>query len=236
MARANLNLKQEVIDAFVNAQDDRNVRLIIVQIRDEDLALDVTVARVGSPQEDFSQLLSQNFRDDAASFGLFRVSDESTSGPQWALIAWVPDGCRVRDKMLYTSSREDLKRGLGLGYFKCEYSANARNDFDWKLFTDSQTRTNTVDILSETERLVLEEKTLTQAEIGSSKSSALGVIPFAVHENVHSAWVDYTQGRVNWVSLTLSGETIQLESTNTVSADQDLNSIARSDIARYVPV
>lgn len=158
MARANLNLKQEVIDAFVNSQDDQSVRLIVVKIREEDLVLDSVISKVGNAQEDFSGILPQQFRNDTASFGLFRISDEVTSGAQWALIAWVPDGCRVRDKMLYTSSREDLRRGLGLGYFKFEYSASLEADFDWKAFTDSQVRTNTEDILTETERLILEEK------------------------------------------------------------------------------
>lgn len=160
MARANLNLKQEVIDAFINAQDDHGVRLVLVKIQDEDLVLDRIVQRVSSPHNDFEQLLPDNFRGETASFGLFRLVDDSSSGPQWALIAWVPDGCRVRDKMLYTSSREDLKRGLGLGYFKYEFSASMRSDFDWNMFTESQVRSNTVDILSETERMVLEEKVL----------------------------------------------------------------------------
>jgi twinfilin-like protein len=158
MARANLNLKQEVVDAFVNSQDDHSVRLIVVKIREEDLVLDSIISKVGNAQEDFSGILPQQFRNDTASFGLFRISDEVTSGAQWALIAWVPDGCRVRDKMLYSSSREDLRRGLGLGYFKFEYSASLEADFVWKAFIDSQVRNNTEDILTETERLILEEK------------------------------------------------------------------------------
>jgi hypothetical protein len=49
----------------------------------------------------------------------------SSGAYSWVLIAWVPDNARVRDKMLYSSSRDDLKRALGLGYFRGEFYANA---------------------------------------------------------------------------------------------------------------
>jgi hypothetical protein len=38
--------------------------------------------------------------------------------------------------MLYSSSREDLKRFLGLGSLK-EYAANVRGDLSWEQFQDS---------------------------------------------------------------------------------------------------
>ncbi len=75
---------------------------------------------------------------------------------------------------------------------------------------------------------------MTQAEVGASKASALGVIPFAVHEAVHAAWNDFVQGSINWMSMTLEGETVQLDTTKVVTADQDLGSFARRDIASYV--
>jgi hypothetical protein len=59
----------------------------------------------------------------------------------------------------------------------------------------------------------------------------LGVIPFAVDTTVHTAWDEFVQGKVNWISLTLSGESVQLESSQQVTVEQNLSSVARADIA-----
>lgn len=58
---------------------------------------------------------------------MFRFDDVPNAGAyRWVLLAWVPDTAKVRDKMLYSSSRDDLKRSLGLGYFVTEYYANSK--------------------------------------------------------------------------------------------------------------
>ena len=35
---------------------------------------------------------------------------------------------KVRDKMLYSSSKQDLRQGLGLGFFEGDYYANVKDD------------------------------------------------------------------------------------------------------------
>jgi len=39
------------------------------------------------------------------------------SGHEWMLIAYVPDGSTVKDRMLYASTRDSLKKQLGKSYF-----------------------------------------------------------------------------------------------------------------------
>jgi len=66
-------------------------------------------------------------QDSDASLVVFRFDDVPNAGAyRWVLLAWVPDAAKVRDKMLYSSSRDDLKRSLGLGYFVTEYYANSK--------------------------------------------------------------------------------------------------------------
>ena len=60
--------------------------------------------------------------------------------------------------MLYSSAREDLKRNLGAGYFKTEYAANYRADLTWQNYLLSLHKGFDIELLTETERLVLEEK------------------------------------------------------------------------------
>lgn len=231
MARANLNIDQAVIDAFVNAQDSRDKRLIIVKIRDESLFLDNLVNKVSTAAEDFDTLLTQHTTADQACFAIFCLSDEATSGLQWSLITWIPDGCRVRDKMLYSSSREDLKRGLGLGYFRSEYCGNVLSDLSWKIYSESQQRDTNPDIFSFAERMVMEEKSQSQAESGYTKSTALGVIPFNVDSAVHTAFDELLQGTVNWVELTLTGEEVSVVKSTSVAVEDDLSKVVASGVA-----
>lgn len=157
MARANLNIQQAIIDSFLAAQDSKNVRIIKIRIQGEDLVLEGAWDKQGSATEDFDQMLPATLSENEACFSLFSTSN-NTESQQWILVAWVPDGCRVRDKMLYSSSREDLKRSLGLGYFKAEYGASEISDITWDQYMQSQRKDVDVSVLTESERLILEEK------------------------------------------------------------------------------
>lgn len=161
MARANLHILSEVKERFLQAQEERNVRILKLKIQGEDIIVDQAIERVGLAQEDFDTLLQRNLVENQASFALFCLTDDPVDTLSWVLIAWVPEGCRVRDKMLYSSSREDLRMNIGLGYFKGDYPANQYSDLVWTTYLESQNKEFTADVLTETERLVLEEKVMT---------------------------------------------------------------------------
>ena len=89
---------------------------------------------------------------------IYNISDETNSLQSWILIAWVPEECRVRDKMLYASSREDIKLNLGATFFATEYYANNLSDLTWQSYQQSLQKDFGVEILSENEKLIKEEK------------------------------------------------------------------------------
>lgn len=62
--------------------------------------------------------------------------------------------------MLYSSSREDLKKSLGLGYFVGEYYANSLSDMTWNQFIEYISRERIDGPLTLKEQLILEEKVL----------------------------------------------------------------------------
>lgn len=162
MARANLIVTQGVLDSFLAAQETRDVRILKVKIVGEEMVLEETITRQSDVESDFNHLLVISLSETEACFALFCNSDENHGPLEWTLVAWVPDGCRVRDKMLYSSSREDLKQYLGLGYFKSEYGANQLSDITWEFYQNSLRNITTSDVLTETERLILEEKVNTE--------------------------------------------------------------------------
>lgn len=80
---------------------------------------------------------------------------------RWMLVSWVPNDCKVRDKMLYSSSREDLKRTIGLGFFEADYSANVKEDLIWAQYQSYISKDGARDdLLSSSEKMVMEEKVM----------------------------------------------------------------------------
>lgn len=160
MARANLSLSKEIQESFNNANSENlQIRILKVTINNESLMLADTFDSQGSVESDFEILLPNSLSDTDAALILFRLSDNllSSSNGTWLLVAWVPDGCRVRDKMLYSSSREDLKRSLGLGHFKAEYATNSKGDLTWDLLHSHLDKDQQA-FYSMHEKLILEEK------------------------------------------------------------------------------
>lgn len=134
MARANLYVNDEIKEKFVSLQNNYSIRGLKIIIQDESLQLDCMLSSTGNIEDDFNNL-ANNLTLTNASLVLFRINDSmNLASNNWILIAWVPDSCKVRDKMLYSSSREDLKRTLGAGYFKSEYAASKLDDLQYDQF------------------------------------------------------------------------------------------------------
>lgn len=116
MTRANLNIDEEIKIQFLNAQDKCNIRMLMIKINNEQLILNHIIEKVATAEIDFETILISNITEDQAAFVLYCLTDARTITQEWLLLLWIPDNCRVRDKMLYSSSCQDLKRSIGLGY------------------------------------------------------------------------------------------------------------------------
>ncbi|RYH02966.1 hypothetical protein EON65_47440 [archaeon] len=158
MARANLLVDEQVTERFLAAQDSRSVRLMLLKIVEESIVFHDEVAKEADAAEDFNTILARTFVANEAVFGLFNLVDDPIAAQSWCLVVWIPEECRVRDKMLYSSSREDLRKKLGLGYFKSDYPANQYEDLTWDQYQSTLDKNFDIDVLTDTERLVLEEK------------------------------------------------------------------------------
>lgn len=236
MARANLTISNEITEAFLQAQESRSVRILKIKIEGESMKLDGQLNAVGGPKADFDSILRDSLNETEALFLIFSLADAPSDPQSWLLVCWVPDGCKVRDKMLYSSSREDLKRTLGLGYFAAEYSANLKSDMTWDLYQLSQNRDFGTDILTDTERLVLEEKALTVGESNKSKASAMGVINFEMTAEVVEKLAEFKAEKVNWVAMTVTNETVTLLAAKTVSGSDKFQPLVSEEVASFIAI
>ncbi|VDB83083.1 unnamed protein product [Peniophora sp. CBMAI 1063] len=86
---------------------DESTRFLKISIRDEQLVPDGLHAAQGSLSDDLSAL-DTLLEDAVPAYVLARLDDAAG----WLLIDYVPEGSRIRDKMLYASTRGALTRAL----------------------------------------------------------------------------------------------------------------------------
>jgi len=233
MARANLNVSAEVREEFLAAQEGgANIRLIKVGIQDESLVMLQKAEKISSAQADFDSVLNSAANENEASLILFRCDNE---GANWLLVSWIPDGCRVRDKMLFSSSREDLKRTLGLGYFMGgDYAANNRADLTWEGYRASVAKDAKGAPLTERETLLKEERDLMREEVQVNSSKAMGVMPFAVSAQTIASWSEFASKSVSWVEMKVENEEVQLVSSKLLAQGESLQALVSEEDARFI--
>mmetsp|Transcript_4207 Transcript_4207/g.10840 ORF Transcript_4207/g.10840 Transcript_4207/m.10840 type:complete len:390 (+) Transcript_4207:45-1214(+) len=111
MNAARFRASKPLLDAFAShVEDDGELAAYCVTIVDEAYTV-AKSARFSEPNDlDPKALLSD---EGAACFLLV----QQPSRKQWCMVSFIPESCRVRDRMLYASGRDSLKRELGAGQF-----------------------------------------------------------------------------------------------------------------------
>ncbi|KZT28469.1 actin depolymerizing protein [Neolentinus lepideus HHB14362 ss-1] len=123
-ATSGIGVSQDLRDVFSAAVDSKRVRFIKVSIQNETLVHDVSYAVHGSLEEDLP-ILQDTLDDKTPAYVLARVDDPPT---EWLAIFYVPDSAKVRDKMLYASTRNSLIKSLGSTSFTDSLFATSKFD------------------------------------------------------------------------------------------------------------
>lgn len=123
-ATSGIGLSAELTRAFSAAVETKNTRFIKVVIQNESLVSVASIDVVGSLEKDLA-LLDSYLSDNDPCYVLTRLDDPSS---EWLLISYVPDGAKVRDKMLYASTRNSLTKSLGSTVFTDSLFATSKAD------------------------------------------------------------------------------------------------------------
>ncbi|KAI6009399.1 hypothetical protein F5J12DRAFT_37253 [Pisolithus orientalis] len=123
-ATSGIGLSAELTRAFSAAVETQNIRFIKVVIRNESLVPVTSVDVTGSLEEDLA-LLDSRLAENDPCYILARLDDPSS---EWLLISYVPDSAKVRDKMLYASTRNSLSKSLGSTVFTDSLFATSKAD------------------------------------------------------------------------------------------------------------
>ena len=160
MANANLNISPELLSSFQKAQEPLSlIRAYKLSIQNETIILSTEVSTLteNTIEKDFNTLLLPLIIENEACFIIFRLTNMNTTA-KWLLIPYIPDNCIVRHKMLYSSSREDLKKKLGPNLFTTlDYTTSTLNDINYELYINSTKTISNKEIMTNKERVLQEE-------------------------------------------------------------------------------
>merc|ERR1711871_1202465 len=120
--------------------------------------------------------------------------ERTPTARRWQLLNWAPDCAPPRLKMLYSSSREDLKQSLGAGFFAShrDYSA-FDSDLSGAALLAAETKSEGP--LTDAERLENEERT----RPAFSRCAGMASVPFELSAEASSALEGLSSGLVEVV-------------------------------------
>ncbi|CAM9294263.1 unnamed protein product [Laminaria digitata] len=259
-ARAFLRLSEGLREAFAAAQDDETLRYLRVEVVDGDCLEAVGSKQKGDLETDFDSLAQEVEEKtpclfllalDAhelkvvtgrgggvpAAVGSGRGGSGGAAAPRlWLLVAWIPDDAKVRAKMLYSSSKQDLRQGLGLGFFEGDYYANVKDDLRFDSLVASRRGGRGDQLLSDAELLKRELNKQERASDTGMKSAAMGVIPFTINPDLKDQLQAFGTGGgdVNWIEMRMDGESIALAGAKTVADSDSLEDLVTEEEPRFI--
>jgi len=116
---------KELVAAFAEAVELGTTRFIKVSIRNEALVNDASIPVNGTFADDLPALQDESLLDDTTPAYILAKLDDQAG---WIAFSFVPDNAKVRDKMLYASTRASLLKTLGSNLFTDSIFATSKAD------------------------------------------------------------------------------------------------------------
>ncbi|CAL1705028.1 unnamed protein product [Somion occarium] len=123
-ATSGITVSNDLTQAFSDAVESKAVRFLKISIRNECLVPDDSIAPIGTLEEDLDTL-GNILEDNVPAYILVRLDDPPS---EWLAVSYVPDSAKVRDKMLYASTRNNLTKALGSTHFTDSLFATSKDD------------------------------------------------------------------------------------------------------------
>jgi len=173
-------------------------RLIKVQIENEELVDITSCGNNGNWEEDLGQIQSLLDKEKPC-YILFRMD---SSNPQWVIFCYVPDKSKVKEKMLYASSRSNLKQQLGMNYFVDEVFGTVPADFSLEGYKHHVQSKKSEAPLTEQEQIKKSEIESGPIYTGGQTTYVHGVA-FPVDKAASDAMIKLAKGGCNYVQIAI---------------------------------
>jgi len=223
-------VSSELRDSFGTSITSKEKRLFKVQIQNEQL-VEVGSKPFNSNWESDLGVVIELLDKDQASYIIFR-NDSDT--PQFILFCYVPDKAKVKDKMMYASTRSNLKQQLGLNYFVDEVFGTVSADFTLSGYKHHVESKKSEAPLTEHEQMRQQERSSGDVYIGGSSATYVHGVAFPVENDAVNALKQLVGGSVNYVQIKIDcdAEKIKLDHSSNIDFDS-LGSEVRPDEPRF---
>jgi len=211
-------LSKELDISFSNARTEGGFRYLIVQIKDEQL-IEVSKHPISDSLEQDYKTIHNHLQPKIPVYIILRLDSKNLSGYEWFLIAYVPDGSPVKERMLYASSRENFKRQLGLSYFNGELYGSTPDEISHEAFKSNQEKCKTEAPLTEKE-IIYKLSVNAVVDPGISKEYVHSV-KFPLSNDAQDKIKALKSNSINFVQMyvDVNKETVELASAKNVSLD-----------------
>jgi len=214
-----ISVTNELNDTFSDARVSGSVRWIKVQIVDEALR-PIKAHPIQGNQETDWKTTEGEFLAKIPTYILYRLDSKNLQGYEWVLIAYVPDGSSVRDRMLYASSRDNLKKQLGYTYFLEDLYGSTKDDVTYEAFVEFKNRRITDHTVMTASELQYRREVTAEVAVGTTKEYVHSV-KFPISTEAASKLKSLSNGSVSLVQLVVDPvkETIELGKSLTGNVD-----------------
>jgi len=203
-------------EAFGDAVSGDGVRLVKAQIENDEIVARESKSKQGNWEADLSQVPSLLDKDKPC-YILYKLDANES---QFALFCYVPDLAKVKEKMLYASTRSNLKQQLGLSYFVDEVFGTVVSDFSASGYKHHIQSKKSEAPLTEQEQIKKTSLESGPIYTGGSTTYVHGVA-FPVEKQATDAINNLIQGKHNYVQIAIDcdNEKVILDHTGNVDID-----------------
>lgn len=186
--------------AFRSLVTGTSDRLLKIQIENDQLVEKDVVAINGSWEEDLA-LAQPLFDVDRPCYIVFRKEKGDTS--EWVLFCFVPDKSKVKDKMLYASTRAPLKHQLGSSYFADDVFGTLPADFSLQGYNLHVASREMEAPLTESELIKKLEIESGEIHVSTGAASYVHGVAFPVDAAVTAAVERLINGAITYVQVAI---------------------------------
>ena len=155
MSKSGIQVPTEVSSVFNQIRQEDKVRWLQLVIEDETIQIKNQRDLTDSFEDDYNSLAESV---DGPCYFIFRLDEKNLSGSRWLLIWYVPDGSKVKQKMLYSSTLETVKKDLGNTHFDGDHHTSLKSELLFENFTwesKGERQKNLEDVMTNDEKFVL---------------------------------------------------------------------------------
>ncbi|KAJ7349164.1 hypothetical protein DFH08DRAFT_864589 [Mycena albidolilacea] len=237
-ATSGIGVSPDLSAKFSRAVDDKQTRFLKVSIQNESLVHDLSVPVRGSLEEDLGQL-DEIIHEDIPAYLLTKLDDST----EWLVIYYVPDTAKVRDKMLYASSRASLLKSLGSTLFSDSIFATSKADLTAEAYAAHRRHVLAPKPLSASEQEMADVRAAERHAGGLSVYQGSRARTTHVGKTIGMPWAADFEDAVKGLgegddsvlvvaTIDMASETVVLHSTSPTAAD-DVGASLPQDGASY---